>query len=94
MNEERNYELDLIQEETDVEINEAEEMDSNSNLGKWILGGALVAGTGVAAYLIATKKKREAKKLEKNIKMLREMGYVVAKPEEDDEDDLCDESEE
>lgn len=94
MNEERNYELDLIQEETDVEITEAEETNSNSALGKWILGGALAAGAGVAAYLIATKKKREAKRLEKNIKMLQEMGYVVAKPEEDDEDDLCEESEE
>lgn len=93
MNEERNYELDLIQEETDVEITEEEEMNSNSNLGKWILGSALAAGAGVAAYLIATKKKREAKRLEKSIKLLQEMGYIVAKPDEDDED-LCEESEE
>ena len=93
MNEERNYELDLIQEETDIEINEAEEMNANSNLGKWILGGALAAGAGVAAYLIATKKKREAKRLERDIKLLQEMGYVVVKPE-GDEENLCEDEEE
>ena len=94
MNEERNYELDLIQEETDVEITEAEEMENNSVLGKVLLG---IAGAGLITGVVtwfATKEQRKAKKLEKDIKRLQELGYIVAKPEEDDEDDLCEESEE
>ena len=83
MNEEMNTELVEI-ENTEVETCNEPEKSGSGIVGKLIIGGGIVAA-GVAAWLYKTKDQREAKQISKLVKK----GYVIYKPE--DEEDFDDE---
>lgn len=69
VNEETNY--------TPAEVNENSDGSGSGLIVAAVAGVATVAG-GVAAYLYATRAKREAKKIEK----LRKKGYTIIEPGE------------
>lgn len=55
---------------------DTETAEGNGLLGKVIVGVG-VAGAAVAGYLYATRKKRQAKKLEKAKKLVADNGYAL-----------------
>ena len=70
--------------ETELEVYEMEpEEESGIGLGKFVLGAALVAG-GIGFLCYKFKGKFE----EHQVKKLKNKGYVVIKPEDEDEDDV------
>lgn len=93
-----NEEIMVINEEIEdaevMDIIEEPEVTSNGNLGKLVVGAAIVGVGAVAAIIYKNRDKFEQKKIAK----LRKKGYVVVTPEELDAMDAeieeeCDETE-
>ena len=93
MEENRNFEVTEIRGEDDYNY-VSEDSDSGMGIvGKIVIGVGIAAIGAGTAWLVATKDKRKAKKIEKAVKEAEKAGYVVISPENAVEDEEVLESE-